>query len=233
MADETPRSLLAICSRAVSHELRNRVNAARLSLSAYRRAPESRDEELLDNLDHSLSLLEDAVGDVLAVALLQGRALDGGRRPLADLVAELAPDLTELALARNVAVRLGEPWPRLEVEAAPFQVALLNLVSSAIQRSDRTRADRWVEIAACSTDHHGEWRVEVRDNGAGVVPREVARGEDETGFRVGSGDRSVGWVLAEEAVRQLGGRLELGQGGGAVTTASFTLREAETGAAAS
>src|SRR5262245_23689881 len=64
-------ALLGAFARAVTHELRNRVNAARLSLSVVRLSAEDQREEPLQMLDLSLKQLEDSVRDVSAVALAQ------------------------------------------------------------------------------------------------------------------------------------------------------------------
>ncbi|HVR28603.1 MAG TPA: HAMP domain-containing sensor histidine kinase [Thermoanaerobaculia bacterium] len=220
-------SLLGTFTRRVTHELRNRVNAARLSLSAYISSQQGSDTELLQNLDASLNQLEDAVGDVFAVALGQSRELESRLRPIADLVDELKPDFDELARSRRVTVRIAQPMPELLVDAIRFQIALLNLVSNAIQRGDRSRYDRWVEIGVTPTGPHGAWRVDVRDNGTGMPQRQLAHGQEQSvegAAAPEASDRAVGLALAHEAVRQLGGRLWIEPAAATEpTTISFTF----------
>ncbi len=88
-------ALLGAFARAVTHELRNRVNAARLSLSVYRLSPEEQKRELLEVLDESLKQLEDSVADVSSVALAQARELPAEVRlqPIEEMLEELRDDL--------------------------------------------------------------------------------------------------------------------------------------------
>lgn len=224
-------SLLDTCARAVTHELRNRVNAARLSLAAYRGSREECREELLENLDASLKQLEDAVGDVFSVALVQARELPAASRlqPLSDLIEHLRRDFDDLALAGRVEVRVAPPVPDLSVDAGKVRLALLNLVTNAVKHADRAKPRRWVEICVVAGDQRDEWRVDVEDNGTGlsVLAREMGGPEDAAGSQDQrlAAPGELGIALASEVVRQLGGRLWIeadtpGEG----TTVSFTMR---------
>jgi signal transduction histidine kinase len=223
-------SLLGTFARTVTHELRNRVNAARLSLSVYRSSPEEQQEESLDVLDESLRQLEAAVGDVFSVALAQARELpaEGRLQPLAELLEHLRHDFDELALVGSIEVRVAPPVPHLAVDAGKVQLALLNLVTNALKHVDKSKATRWVEIRVVPGAEGGEWRIEVADNGAGLPGVEMAMGQAEGA----PGDEppaavmhEVGIVLAHEAVRQLGGRLWIHDNApGKGTTVAFTVR---------
>jgi signal transduction histidine kinase len=61
-------SALVEALRTLSHDLRNRLNAVRLSLSVYRLSPEDRKQETLAFVDESLAQLVAAVADVSALA---------------------------------------------------------------------------------------------------------------------------------------------------------------------
>jgi signal transduction histidine kinase len=238
MADETPRSLLAICSRAVSHELRNRVNAARLSLSVARLSSEDQRDESLQMLDSSLKQLEDSVRDVSAIAIAQARDFPVEQRlqPIGEMLADLRDDLRDLTTAGKVELRVAEPLPDVAVDAGKLRLALLSLVSNAIKHSDRAKPARWIEIRVGPGGGRGECRVDVADNGVGLTPleRPVERsvgGEAAAPQGLGAPveRQEIGIVLATEAVRQLAGRLWIdanapGQG----TTVSFTMRASPT-----
>jgi signal transduction histidine kinase len=226
-------SLLGGFARAVTHELRNRANAARLCLSVYRSASEQRQEELLETLDQSLKQLEDAIGDVSSVTLVQARELpaEGRLQPLRELLAYLRRDFDELALASRIEVRVAQPIPDLAVDAGKVQLALLNLVTNALKHADGSKRDRWVEIRVVPGTARDEWRVDVEDNGAGLPPLEQAvgdsEGKPEPQDRPAPSWREIGIAMAHEAVLQLGGRLWVASNAeGVGTTVSFTLRAA-------
>jgi signal transduction histidine kinase len=226
-------ALLGAFARAVTHELRNRVNAARLSLSVYRLSPEEQKPELLVVLDESLKQLEESVADVSSVALAQARELpaEGRLQPIEEMLEELRDDLRDLTRAGKVELRIASPLPKIAVDAAKLRLALLNLISNAIKHADRSKHARWVEIRVGAGGTRGEWRVDVADNGVGLpaIERAIEQsvGADEAPAAPVLARQEIGIVLATEAVRQLGGRLWIdanapGQG----TTVSITLRAA-------
>ena len=91
-------ALLGAFARAVTHELRNRVNAARLSLSVYRLSPEERRAELLEALDESLEQLEDSVADVSRSPSRRRASFRPRSRlqPIESMLEELRHDLEDL-----------------------------------------------------------------------------------------------------------------------------------------
>ena len=228
--DQSRAELLGAFARAVTHELRNRVNAARLSLSVYRRSPEERRAELLQTLDESLEQLEDSVADVSAVALAQARELPAETRlqPIESMLEELRDDLEGLTTTGKVELRIVSPLPEVAVNAAKLRLALLNLVCNAIKHADPAKPSRWVEIRVGSGKERGEWRIDVADNGIGLLeigrPLEQSVGAEAPAAPV-MVRQEIGIVLATEAVLQLGGRLWIdanapGQG----TTVSIAMR---------
>jgi signal transduction histidine kinase len=224
-------ALLGGFARAVTHELRNRVNAARLSFSVYRLSPEDRRDEMLDILDQSIKQLEESVGDVssMLVAQARDRPLEGPFQPVGDLLAQLAGELRDLTMAGRVELRIASPLPDVAVDGGKLRLALLNLVSNATKHVDRSKGERWIEIRMGAGGGRGEWRVDVVDNGTGLplVERfsERAVGETATEAAPPAIRHGIGITLATRAVEELGGRLWIeandpGQG----TTVSFTLR---------
>jgi signal transduction histidine kinase len=229
--DQSRAELLGAFARAVTHELRNRVNAARLSLSVYRRSPEEQRAELLPALDQSLEQLEDSVADVSAVALAQARELPAETRlqPIENMLEELYHDLEGSTTAGKVELRIASPLPEVAVNAAKLRLALLNLVCNAIKHADPAKPSRWVEIRVGSGGARGEWRIDVTDNGVGLLavgrPRELSVGADDGPAAPVMVRQGIGLVLATEAVLQLGGRLWIDANApGHGTTVSITLR---------
>ena len=223
--------LLVAFARAVTHELRNRLNAVRLSLSVARVSREEARPEALAALDESLRQLEDAVADVSSVALAQARELplESRLQPLGELLEQLRGDFDELAQARKVTVRLAEPLPDVAVDAQKLQLVLLNLVANAIKHADARKEERWVEIRVAPGAARGEWRVDVEDNGLGlpVLQRSLEQsvGEAPPVVEPLSVQPEIGIVLAREAVTQLSGRLwiDANQPGGG-SRVSFSMR---------
>jgi signal transduction histidine kinase len=226
-------ALLGAFARAVTHELRNRVNAARLSLSVVRLSPEDQRDEPLEMLDLSLKQLEDSVRDVSAIAVAQARDFPVEQRlqPIVEMLADLRDDLRDLTMAGRVELRVGEPLPDVAVDAGKLRLALLNLVSNAIKHADRAKPARWIEIRVGPGDARGEWRVDVADNGVGLPmserPIEQAVGDAAPAAPPAVERQEIGIVLATEAVRQLAGRLWIDANApGHGTTVSFTMRAA-------
>jgi signal transduction histidine kinase len=222
-------ALLSAFAHTVTHELRNRVNSARLSLSVFRRSPADQRDAMLELLDQSLEQLEGSVRDVSAMAVAQERdvPVEQRRQPIEEMLAELREDVADLTLAGRVELRIATPLPDIAVDAGKLRLALLNLVSNAIKHADRAKPERWVEIRVGPGAGRGEWRVDVADNGVGmrVIEHAIEQAVGAESQAPPVARQEIGIVLATEVVRQLAGRLWIaantpGQG----TTVSFTMR---------
>ena len=212
-------------ARTLGHELRNRVNAARLTFSVVRLSDEDRRPEAMASLDQSLKQLEEAVAFASSIAVAQARVLPAAPHPLplTELFAALRADLVELSLQPPVELRIATPAPDVAVDAAALRLALINLVASAVKRADRGKAERWVEVRVGPGAGQGELRVDVEDNGTGMPGVEIALGADPR-TSVSLTRPQIEMVLAQEAIERLGGQLWVesntpGQG----SILSFTL----------
>jgi signal transduction histidine kinase len=205
--------------------MRNRVNAARLTFSVVRLSDEERRQEALAALDQSLKQLEDAVAFASSLAVAQARVVPAAPQPmpLADVFAELAADLAELSLQPAVELRLRTPVPGIGIDGAVLRLALVNLVAGAVQRADRGKAERWVEIRVGAAGGDDQWRVDVEDNGLGLPGVEIAIGADPRTAAPMTRPQ-IETALAQEAIARLGGRLWVESNGpDRGTVFSFTL----------
>ncbi len=222
--------LLLDYGRAVTHELRNRLNAARLTLRVFRETEGSDGDELLDSLERTLSRIDRVADDAYTIAVAQRHhaSAGGDMMPLDDLMHEVLADLKELAEERYVELRPAPDLPSIAVDSTRIGLVLMNLLTNAIKYSDPSRARSWVEVRATRTDEPRIWRVDVEDNGfgipealQGVIFDEYVRAP-ETDSSDGEG---LGLALSRQAVEQLQGRLwftsELGRG----SCFSFTVEE--------
>lgn len=216
-----------VFARTLGHELRNRVNAARLTFSVVRVSGDEHRAEALAALDQSLRQLEDSVTFASSIALAQARVMpaEAHPMPLSEALAEVRADFDELALEPPVELRIAAAPPAADVavDAATLRLALYNLIASAVKRADRGKAERWVEIRVGPDGAGDDWRVDVEDNGMGLPGVELAIGADpRTASPVGRPQIEI--VLAQEAIGRLGGRLWVeANAPGLGTIVAFTL----------
>jgi signal transduction histidine kinase len=202
-------------NRLVSHELRNRMGAARAAADllqedwASRKAAgrqryarmvaENLDtiQQLLDNLSR-ISRAEDRNGDRTV--------------PLPDVVARVTDELEPFTSARGVRVLVDE-LPRVRVSAAALELALNNLITNAAKYRNTRRLDRWIrlsaELAARAGD--GTLTLRVRDNGLGIPEQARAklfqpyfRAHEDQVDEKGSG---LGLSIVRETLERMGGRI--------------------------
>jgi signal transduction histidine kinase len=227
--------LLDSFGRAVTHELRNRLNAVRLALDLHevqlrqndRETPEVRKE--LEGLKLRLQRIESVVEDVFVVAIAHRQANLGEQsfRPFADVVRTILGEAEVYARDREVELRVSEALPRFTVDAVRVGLILMNLINNAIKYSDPTRTTRWVELSATRLAAR-RWKIEIRDNGLGIPAHQQQkifepynRGEAPRGVE-GEG---LGLPLAQRAAAQLGSELVLDSVPGEGSCFSFELRE--------
>jgi len=230
--------LLGRFGRAVSHELRNRLNAARLTLELLREtSPDEEPSEFERLLERTFSLLrslEGAARDVQAVVLTQQRPDQGEARrmPLRDLVREVASDAAELFREYGVELRVEDDLPGFPVDAARLQLVMMNLLTNGAKYSDPGKRQRQVAVRA-RREGPSAWRVEVTDNGVGIPEegrerlfepeyRAHTRGAREQERPPGQG---LGLALVREAVAQMGGSIEVESRPGAGSTFAILLPE--------
>jgi signal transduction histidine kinase len=205
-------------NRTLTHEFRNRINAvvgAGQLLQIPDLAPADRE---------SLAAVVSRNADTMRLVLdnlveLTGLTPDSRRQRhvrLPQAVAEATRQLTDLARAHRVAIRVAPDVPDVEISAAAVELCVANLVSNAIKYASPARADRWVAVEGhLVSDERGAPRevvVRVSDNGLGVPPEKRAR-LFERFFRAHEGaladieGTGLGLSIVRETVESLGGRV--------------------------
>ena len=232
---EQRAELLSAYGRAITHELRSRLNNAVLTLDVYRQRRSSdcddeRQRELLDRLATTLEQLDGVAADVFAAVVSESRLTHtpGRRLPFDQVLEDTCEELRLFAEQRDVRIVQGGDHPTFQVDAPRLHVVLVNLLTNAVKYADPEKSERWVRASTARESKPGLWRVKIEDNGVGIdVPlrdlvfRRHLRGtaaDDEPG-------EGLGLTLAHEAASQLGGRLWLESEPGRGTKFSFTLQE--------
>jgi PAS domain S-box-containing protein len=204
-----------------AHELRTPLaaisSAVEVLQAGAKDVPRERDH-FLDHIDRECRRLARLTTALLSLARAQG----GVETPRVDLV-QLCPLLEQLAggarAADGVAVEADCPTDLVAL-ANPdlLEQALANLVSNAARH---TRAGSIV--LAARPDGEQAVAVEIRDTGSGMTNEERAR-VTERFYRGSDGDGfGLGLAIAADAVRAVGGELDLESEVGRGTIARVTL----------
>lgn len=198
----------------LSHELGNRLGAARTGLELLQESPDmdsSRRQEVIclvaAGIDAVLTTVDDVAAYMDAEAWVEGVGI-----PFAHVARRVARGLYPLARRQGVELKIREPLPEVGVEGSRIRLILSNLLTNGIRYSDHEKSDSWVELAA-GTGGDGSIEVEVADNGIGIEPNDqqrifhyLERGGTPGRRPSGSG---LGLAIVWEAVQQLGGRIQL------------------------
>ncbi len=107
------------------------------------------------------------------------------------------------------------------------KLILVNLLSNAIKYSNPARSDRTVSISGKSGGDR-MWRITVSDNGVGIDREELSRIFERyhrASTPLDVEGQGIGLSLANEAMAQLGGHIEVESRPGEGSEFSFSLRE--------
>jgi two-component system OmpR family sensor kinase len=156
----------------VSHELRSPLARLQAAVGLLRQDPR-RLEPSLERIEREAARLDELVGEVLALARLEGGKAESGEEPvdLAELVASVAEDARFEAQAanRDVAFQLAGP---VLVRGRPelLQRAVENVIRNAVKYTAEGSTVQ-VELAAVGQ----RARLRVTDRGPGVAPGDAER----------------------------------------------------------
>jgi signal transduction histidine kinase len=205
-----------------AHELRTPVSSISSAIEVLQKgAKESPDER-----DRFLAHIEEATARLerlLDALLILARKQSGEEEPTVSTV-PLAPILNQVlegVEAQAGVELLTDVPPELAVSTNPrlLEQLLGNLVANAAKHTDSG------SIRLVATRQDGSVAIEVRDTGHGLEPpdaelieRELARREAPE--REGLG---IGLTIVREAVRALGGEVQIGSRAGGGTTARVVL----------
>ena len=205
-------------NRMVSHELKNRVAAIRGASSLLKEEwlQDQERGEFIEMVSENAVGLQQVLEDLEALSRIDVDFRQRRNVLLPQAAAEAARQLREPARSRGVKVRIADDLPRVEVDAAAVEMALVNYLSNAIKYSDPDKSDRWVEVSAelrfgAQSESGGELIVQVRDNGRGV-PEKARPQLFEHFYRVrehsatGIEGSGLGLSIVRETVEAMGGR---------------------------
>jgi len=222
----------------LSHELRNRLGAARTASQML--LPSDVDlgdidltrvgELVQTSVEAALRTVDDVKELVASRGEREPRAVR--RMALPRLVRSVIDDLSPPAFDVGVSVRMDGDIVDCSVDAGRFRLIVFNLIGNGIKYRDPDKRDSWVHVSS-EQSRNGEVSLTVSDNGVGIGSEDIAdvfmphsRG-GETEDVPGTG---LGLAIVREAVEQVGGRIEVASrvGEGTAFTVTFPPGEAET-----
>ncbi len=119
-------------------------------------------------------------------------------------------------------IDLADESPRVLAEHQRLEQVVINLLQNACQALPEGRGSVWVETRCESTA--GEAIIEVRDNGRGMTPEELACVTDPFfTTKRGSGGTGLGLSVSRRIVEGFGGRIEFESIPGEGTTARVVM----------
>lgn len=217
---ESQRRLL----RDVSHELRSPLARMRVALELARKGPDATPH--LDRIEREGERLDELIGQILALARLEGDERGHDVIDVTTLLQETVADVDYEARGKKREVHLGEVAPvSLKGRAEVIRSAIENVLRNAVRFSPEGSA---VEVSA---ENEGAFFVvRVRDHGPGVPPEELEAifrpfYRVSTARERSSGGTGVGLTITARATKLHGGSAiaKNAEGGGLEVELKFAL----------
>lgn len=155
---------------AVGHDALQPLHAARLSLSTLgEMSTDKPQRQLVSQIDHSLSSIEEIIKTVLDIAKLEAGVMTPKRTlvDLAELLGHLSADFTSLAAHKGLALEVPPCTLTVNSDALMLKRILQNLVANAVRY---TKTGRIRILAKVRGDFV---RIEVWDTGIGVRAEDI------------------------------------------------------------
>lgn len=223
-------------NRMASHELRTPLGTLMFAASAIDqpqvRADQARLSKVAETVRANTRRLAHLVENLQRIARLSETADAPNLQEIdaASLAADVARQLSEMAEARGVQIRVHEPMPMMRVDPARLELVLMNLVSNAIKYSDAGKAAPFVEVTAAEGDVAGTVTLVVRDNGLGVAEDEQSaifarftRLHAHLDEALGVSGTGLGLSIVAECVEAMGGAVRVESAPGQGTAFFVTL----------
>lgn len=196
---------------AVGHDLLQPLHAARLSLSAMEEGERDQQQErLAQQIDHSLSTIEELLRTILDLSKLEAGAVQPRIKtfPLADVFQSLALDLEPIARAKDLALTWRSTNALVTSDPLMLRRILQNLMANAVHYTVKGG------IKLGARRRGGDLSIEVWDTGPGIAPadhgrifEEFQRGPETD--RSGTGGFGLGLSIVQRTADALGHPLKL------------------------
>jgi len=225
-------SALASMTEVLSHELKNRLGAARTAAEMLVTPGVDLGGDRLEQVAELMrSSVEDAmlsVSDVRALAAAHTNIETGPARSveLHDQIRAVVVDLEPEALEAGVELEVSYDLDPCLVDSARFRLILFNLIGNGIKYHDPDKDRPKVHVSVRRRDEGGV-EMAVRDNGIGILADEL---EDVFLYRSrGSGVDEVagsglGLAIVREAIEQIGGEISVTSEAGVGTVFTVVFR---------
>ena len=230
-------------NRTVSHELRSPIGTLRfagalLEHEAVRQDPQ-RLAKVAATVRTSADRLAWLVENLQRIAQMQD-AVDAPSQQhveLTQLAGEVARQLSEMAAARGVTIRVAPDLPSLVADPARLELVLLNLVANAVKYSDAAKPEPFVEIVRERRAIDGSGAADgatcticVRDNGLGIPEADQPaifdrffRAHAHMDQELGVSGTGLGLAIVIDCVDALGGSIRCESRAGEGTAFFITL----------
>ena len=203
----------------VAHEIKNPVVGISNGLDLVRRRvpPDPAVEPIMDEMARQLTRIEGAVRDLLTFARPAAPTLvPADANEIVRRAARLVLPAAEHAGVR-IDFRLAPALPELQVDDEQIRQALVNLMMNAVQA---TAAGGHVTVSTRVRD--GAPEIEVRDDGRGITPADLAH-IFKPFFTTRHSGTGLGLPISRDIVERHGGRIEVHSNVGRGSTFTVVL----------
>jgi signal transduction histidine kinase len=226
-------------NRAASHELRSPIGtlvfAAALLETETVRQDDARLAKVVATVRSSTDRLTWLVENLQRIARM-GDTIDVPSQQRVDLgvlASEVVRQVDEMAMARNVRIRVADNLPTIVADPAQVELILLNLVSNGIKYADAAKPACVVEIAPAdggADEGDQTVTVQIRDNGLGIPKDDLptifdrfVRLHAHLDGELGNSGSGLGLAIVGDCVAALGGTIRCESVEGEGTSFYLTL----------
>ncbi|HEY1307644.1 MAG TPA: HAMP domain-containing sensor histidine kinase [Vicinamibacterales bacterium] len=164
------RERLEQFTRMAAHEWRQPLSVVRMGVTLLNTGnlDAAGRQQTIETLQRNVTQLVELTRTLESVARINGTDDNAVVQEVeASVIAdEAARQLREMAVARDVDVRVAQDLPRLTVDVGRMELIFLNLLSNAIKYSDPAKPARYVEVTGLTEEERCV--LTVRDNGIGI-----------------------------------------------------------------
>jgi len=230
-------------NRTASHELRSPIGTLRFAGALLEHEAVRQDPQRLAKVAATVRTSADRLSWLVENLQRLAQMRDAVDMPseqrveLTQLAEEVARQLSEMAAARGVAIRVASDLPGLFADPARIELVLLNLVANAIKYSDAQKPERFVEILrarrtedAVSPGEGATCTICVRDNGLGIPEADQPaifdrffRAHAHLDQELGVTGTGLGLAIVIDCVDALGGSIRCESRAGEGTSFFVTL----------